>query len=211
MQEPMQQPKPRKTIHIGYVIAIIIIIIAAIVCAVVFWPKSSGPVTPPPTPTPTVSSTPTPTPISKVTVSIASTTASKSAKYFNVSVNISQISNFAGSSCDIKYDPKVIAVDNVSAGEISGTVINLKFWGLIPPGTQGTLRVDTLDTTLAGISGEGTLCNIRFKIIGAVNSSSAISFIQNFPADKESSLRLGDANDYEIPSTWVNGSVTIIK
>ena len=63
MQEPMQQPAPRKTINIGYLIAIIIPIIIAVILAVVFWPSSGngGPVTP--TPTPTVSPTPTPTPI----------------------------------------------------------------------------------------------------------------------------------------------------
>ena len=210
MQEPTQEPKPRKTIHIGYVIPAIIIIIVAIVCAVVFGSSGKGgPATPTPTPTPTVAPTPTPTPITNVTVSIvAPATASKSAKYFNVSVNVSQISNFAGSSCDIKYDPKVIVVDNISAGKINGAPVPLENWAYIPTGTQGTVRIVTLDPSLSGINGEGYLFTIRFHVIGAVGSSSAISFIKT-STDPESNLRLGAANADEIPSTWVNGSVTI--
>jgi hypothetical protein len=210
MQEPTQQPAPRKTIHIGYVIAAIIIIIVAIVCAVIFWP-SPGPITPTPTPTPTVTPTPTPTPITKVTVSIvAPATASKSAKYFNVSVNVSQISNFASSTCDIKYDPKVIAVDNIFTGKINDMTVPMRNWSYIPASTQGTVRIFTLDPSLSGINGEGYLFILHFKIIGAVNSSSAISFIQT-QTDPESNLRLSTVIGNEIPSTWVNGSVTIIK
>jgi hypothetical protein len=209
MQEPTPQTKPQKTIHIGYVIAAIIIIIVAVVCAIIFWP-SPGPVTPTPTPTPIVTTPPTPTPISNITVSIATTTASKSAKYFNVSVNISQISNFAGSSCDIKYDPKVITVYNISTGSINGAAVPLENWAYIPSSTQGTVRIVTLDPSLSGINGEGYLCTIRFQVVSSavVGSSSAISFIKT-STDPESNLRLGDVNGNEIPSTWINGSVTI--
>ena len=208
MQEPTQQPAPRKTIHIGYVIATIIIIIAAIVCAVVFWPSSSGPVTPTPTPTPTATPAPTPTPILTPTVSITAPATANKSKNFHVFVNVSTVSNLAGAQFDIKYDPKVITVVNVSSGQINGITMPMHWWGYIPDGIQGTMRIIDLDTTDAGINGEGYLADITFLAKGTSGSTSNISFIQT-PTDPDSNLRLGDVNADEIPSIWVNGSVTV--
>ncbi len=213
MQEPTQQPAPRKTIHIGYVIAAIIIIIIAIVCAVVFWPSSSGPVTTTPTPTPTATPAPTPTPILTPTVSITAPATANKSKNFHVFVNVSTVSDLAGAQFDIKYDSKVITVVNVSAGQINGRTIPIEQWALIPSNTQGTVRVVTLDPTSAGITGagyfgEGSLADITFLAKGTSGSTSNISFIQT--TDTGSTLHLGNnVNGDEIPSIWVNGSVTI--
>ena len=75
----MEEPKKRKTIHIGYVIALIVPILVVILL-VVLWPSGEGGVTPTPTSGPTATATPhgtvTPTattpPVGSVTVSIDS-------------------------------------------------------------------------------------------------------------------------------------------
>jgi hypothetical protein len=208
MQEPTQQPAPRKTIHIGYIIPAIVITIVAIVCAVVVGPTSTGPVTPTPTPIVTPTLAPTPTPILTSTISITAPATANKSKNFHVFVNVSTVSNLAGAQFDIKYDPKVITVVNVSTGQINGITIPMSQWKFIPANTQGTVRIVTLDPTLTGINGEGCLADITFLAKGTSGSTSNISFIQT-QTDPESNLVLGETNGDEIPSIWINGSVTI--
>lgn len=215
MQEPMQQPKPKKTIHIGYIIAIIIPILAVII-AVIFWPDNEpGPGTPTPTPittaspTSTVVPTPTTAPVTAVNVSVVVPTTIVG-KDFHVLINISEVSNLAGAQYDIKYDPKIIKVIEVTAGQINGTVIPLQQWSLKPVSTQGLVRIVNLidvKATPAGISGEGCLADIHFRAIGA-SGTSAISFVEG-QGDPVGYLNIGDISANYIPAGWINGTVTI--
>jgi hypothetical protein len=206
MQEPTQQPKPKKTFHIGYVIAIIIPIVAVIL-AVIFWPESTPP-TPTPTPTPTATPSPTPSPTPTPIISITAPATANKTSTFHVFVNISTVSNLAGAQFDVKYDPKVITVTNISNGKINGITVPMQSWAYIPASTQGTVRIVILDPSLAGINGEGYLADITFNAKGTSGSSSNISFIQT-ATDPESNLHLGDITADEIPTSWINGSVTI--
>ena len=215
MEEPKEEPKKRKTIHIGYVIALIVPILIVILL-VVLWPSGEGGVTPTPTiaPTGTPHTTATPTattpPIGSVTVSIDTpdTVKKSSSRYFHVLVKITDITNFDVAQYDITYDPDVIRIQDVTAGDISGTIIPTENWAYEPANTQGTVRIINSMTKVLGVSGEGYLADIKFKIMGDPGESSVISFIEGF-GDPQGYLIIGNNVGIEITATWTNGSVMI--
>jgi len=220
--------EPRKTIHIGYLIPPIIAIIA-IILLVILWPSGDGGGTPTPTAvvtatatakpsgtptaTPGTTATPTAPPVGSVTVSIDSpdTVKKSSGRYFHAYVNITSVNDFYAAQYDITYDPAVIRVQDVSAGNIAGTTIRLEKWSYVPANTQGTLRiVNSLPTTMGanGVSGEGYLADIYFKVMGDPGDSSAISFIEGL-GDPAGYLMIGNNQGLEITANWIDASVTI--
>ena len=216
----MAEPKKSKTIHIGYVIALIVPILV-IILLVVFWPSGNGGGNATLTPTATATSqgtatptaTATTTPVGSVTVSIdAPATVDKSAsRYFHALVKITSVTNFYETQYDISYDPDVIKIQDVTAGNISGTVIPVEAWVYVPANTQGTVRIiNTVPKTLGanGVSGEGYLADIYFKIMGNPGNSSVISFIEGF-GNPQGYLMIGNNAAEEITATWINSSVVI--
>ena len=216
----MAEPKKRKAIHIGYVIAFIVPILV-IILLVVFWPSGNGGGNATLTPTATATSqgtatptaTATTTPVGSVTVSIdAPATVDKSAgKYFHVLVKITDVTNFDSAQYDITYDPSVIIIQTdggVTAGNISGTIIPIGEWGYVPANTQGTVRIFNSVPKAPGVSGEGYLADIKFKIMGNPGNSSVISFIEGF-GNPQGYLTIGNNAAEEITATWINSSVVI--
>lgn len=177
--------------------------------------------TPASTPTPTATDTQQPTvtptattpPVGAVTVSIDSpeTVKKSSGRYFHAYVNITSVNNFYMATYDITYNPEVIKVQDVRVGDISGTTIKLEEWGYVPANTQGTLRVvNSIPTSASagGISGEGCLADIYFKVMGDPGDSSVISFIEGL-GEPPGHLKICNNQIIEIATTWVNASVTI--
>jgi len=145
-----------------------------------------------------------------VTVSIdcPETIDKSSSRYFHVFVRITDVTNFYAAQYDITYNPAVIRIQDVSAGIISGTAIPIFNWGYIPTNTQGAVRIANTVHGATGVSGEGYLADIYFKVICDPGNSSVISFIEGF-GDPEGELILGNNVGIEIPATWVDDVVTI--
>jgi hypothetical protein len=177
-----------------------------------------GVTTPTPTSTPTATATPhstvTPTPttppVGSVTVSIDSpdTVVKSSGRYFHALVKITDVTNFDAAQYDITYDPDVIRIQDVTAGDISGTAIPIEEWGYVPANTQGTVKITNSVPNASGISGEGYLADIYFKVMGDPGDSSVISFIEGF-GDPQGYLMIGNNAGIEITATWTNSLVTI--
>lgn len=218
----MEEPKKKKTIPIGYLIAPIITIVA-IILLVVLWPSGDGGGTPTPTATPTTTATATTTPtgtptattppVGAVTISIdAPETVAKSAgRYFHAYVNITSVSDFYAAQYDITYNPDVIRVQDVTPGDISGATIRIEKWSYVPANTQGTLRiVNSLPSSMgaSGVSGDGYLADIYFKVMGDPDDFSVISFIEG-EGDPAGYLMIGDNEGTEITATWNDGFVAI--
>ena len=211
----MEEPKKRKTIHIGYVIALIVLILIVIL-VVVLWPSGEGSEQPTPTPTatttPSASVTPTATtpPVGSVTVSIDSpdTVDKSSSRYFHALVKITNVTNFDAAQYDITYDPDVLRIQDITAGDISGTTIPIEEWGYVPANTQGTVRIVNSVPKAPGVSGEGYIADIYFKVMGDPGDSSVISFIEGF-GDPQGYLMIGNNAGVEITATWTDGSVAI--
>jgi Cohesin domain len=213
----MEEPKKKKTIHIGYVIAIIIPILI-IVLVVVLWPSGEGGVTPTPTSGPTSTATPqgsvTPTattpPVGSVTVSIdcPETIDKSKGRYFHALVEITSVTDLDAAQYDITYDPDVLRIQEVTAGDISGTTIPIEEWGYVPANTQGTVRIVNSVPNAPGVSGDGYLADIYFKVMGDPGDSSVISFIEGF-GEPAGYLMIGNNVGLEISAAWTDISVTI--
>jgi hypothetical protein len=215
----MAEPKKKKTIHIGYVIALIVPILV-IILVVVLLPSGNGGGNATPTAvvtaTPQATITPTPTipPVGSVTVSIdAPDTVDKSdSRYFHAFVKITSVNNFSAAMYDISYDPDVIRVQSVKTGDISGVTIRLATQVYVPANTQGLLRIvnsiPDAEYATGGVSGEGYLADIYFKVMGDPGDSSVISFVEG-AGDPEGDLMIGNNEVIEIPATWTNSSVVI--
>ncbi|MFA5367494.1 MAG: cohesin domain-containing protein [Dehalococcoidia bacterium] len=216
----MEEQKKKKTIHIGYLIAPVITIVA-IILLVVLLPSDDGGVTPTPTATATATATATPTgtpvpttpPVGDVTISIDSpeSVVKASGRYFHAYVSITSVDNFYGAQYDISYDPSVIRVQDVTAGDISGNTIRIEKWSFIPANTQGTLRIiNSLPTAMgtSGVSGEGYLADIYFRIYGNPGDFTTISFVEGL-GDPVGYLMVGNNEGLEISSTWIDAAVII--
>ena len=218
----MVEPKKKRSIHIGWVVALVVPILIVILIVVLLSSNDGGgTVTPTATSWPTATTTPgvsiTPTattpPVGSVTVSIDCPEVrdiSADGKYFHALVKISNVTNFDAAQYDIIYDPDVIRIqkDGISAGIISGTTIPIEEWGYVPANTQGTIRIVNSVPNAAGVSGEGYLADIYFKIIGDAGDSSVIAFIEG-SGDPIGYLMIDNNAGIEISATWVDGSIAI--
>ena len=164
-------------------------------------PSPTPTVTPTPTPTPTATPTPTPTP--GTTVSINAPPEVLPEGNFIAIVAIAEVSNFHLGQFDVKYDPAVIHVTDVTNGLMGPTVVTISVWGFIPPSppnTQGRIRV--LCTT-GSASGSGSLAQIHFQVVGPAGSSSVLDLLNGV---------LSDVNAKEItPVTWLDGAVQVVE
>ena len=119
---------------------------------------------------------------------------------FTVRINVGQVTNFDSCQFDVSYDPNVIEVTGVTAGNISGTSIPIDGWSLDPVGTQGKVRVLCNVPDVPGVTGEGYLAEIHFRVVGQDGDSSNITLSGGVLYDNES---------HEIVAQWVNDSINI--
>ena len=192
-----------------------VVLVSTIACSSVPEPTSTLTSTPTSTATNQPTSTPTATitSVGSVTVSIDCPEAidKSDSRYFHAFVNITSVDNFLAAIYDISYDPAVLRVQDVKMGDISGTTIRIEEWGYAPANTQGLLRIVNSvpnDAAASGVSGEGYLVDIYFKVMGDPGDSSGISFVEGL-GDPEGYLMIGNSEVVEIPATWTNGSVII--
>ena len=135
---------------------------------------------------------------SDVEVSIAAPAEVNPDGHFTASVNVTEVSDFDACQFDVTYDPGVIEVTDVTAGNIGGTTIPIAMWGLVE---QGRIRIIGNVPGVPGVSGSGYLAEIHLHVIGSPGSTSAIDFSNGLLGDK-----------YANPITevtWVGASVYV--
>ena len=117
---------------------------------------------------------------------------------FTARVNVTEVSDFDACQFDVTYDPGVIEVTDVTAGNIGGATIPIAMWGLIEP---GRIRVIGNVPGIPGVDGSGYMAEIHFHVIGSPGNTSAIDLSNGLLGDKY-------ANPIT-PVTWVGASVTV--
>jgi PKD repeat protein len=128
---------------------------------------------------------------------------------FEVKINIDSVTNFDAAQYDISYDRLVIEMTSVTAGEITtGTgpvAIPVDLYGLVPAGTQGTVRViNNVDGIVPGVTGSGYLAVIHFHALpGTAGQDSNITLSNGLLGNK-------DAEPITV-SAWNGASVTIVN
>ena len=112
------------------------------------------------------------------------------------------MTDFDAAQFDIPFDHTVLTIDDISAGAdindgtIDQTTIPVAVTNELSP---GTVRVVLNVPAFPGVTGAGTLADLRFHAIGADGTSSAIELSEVVLVDKTARV---------IPST-VEGPVTV--
>ena len=91
--------------------------------------------------------------------------------------------NVASLEFFLSYDPTVLELTGVKAGALASTAL-LEFNGL----TSGSIWAGIIDTS--GISGDGPVAVITFKIVGDSESNTALTFADVVAFDATSSLKI---------------------
>ena len=116
---------------------------------------------------------------------------------FTADVDIVNVENLDSAAYDVVFDDTVLRLDDVTDGTIDGTAIPVDIWNLV----DGRVTIVQNVPGLAGVTGDGTLAELEFHVIGDVGDSSAID-LQNG--------MLGDNVGVEIDDAfWVDGAVTV--
>ena len=122
---------------------------------------------------------------------------------FIATVAIAGVNSFHNGQFDVKYNPSVVHVTDVTDGVIGPMVVTVGLWGFIPPSppdTQGQIRV--LCST-GSASGSGYLALVHFHVVGGAGSSSVLDLLNGV---------LSDVNAKEItPVTWLDGAVQVVE
>ena len=116
---------------------------------------------------------------------------------FAATVNISQVENFDATNYDVSFDPTVLRLDNVTSGELDGTVIPIDIWNETSPGRYTIVQNVP---GLSGVSGSGYLAVLHFHTVAAGQSDMSLS-------NGVLSSNLAE----EIPATWIGYSVNVIS
>jgi hypothetical protein len=133
-----------------------------------------------------------------VTVSIDAPAEVLEDSDFTAAVDIVNVVNFDAAQYEVVFDDTVLQLDDVTAGDIAGTEIPVGVFNEIAPGRFAVVQNVP---GLAGVTGDGTLAELQFHVIGAPGDASDI--------DLEDGL-LVDNTATEIAAIWLGGAVDVI-
>ncbi|RZN44046.1 MAG: hypothetical protein EF813_00260 [Methanosarcinales archaeon] len=123
---------------------------------------------------------------------------------FNVTINVTDVTDLCVAQFDLTFDPDVIDVGNVESGMINDRGMPITYRMM----EDGRLRMMLFDFDLiveGGVSGPGYLAKITFDVVGATGDTSAIDFCES----DEFTRKLGDVDGDIIDANWYGADVTI--
>ena len=116
---------------------------------------------------------------------------------FTATIDIGGVVDLNGAQYDISFDPSVLRLDDVTAGEIDGTEIPVDIWNEISPGTYTIVQnVPGLE----GVSGSGYLAVLHFRVKGSSGTSTSITLQNGWLSDKEAK---------QIIAQWIGDLVNV--
>ncbi len=122
---------------------------------------------------------------------------------FTAMVGINQVSNFDAANYDVSYNPAVLRLINVTAGQINSggnlTAIPVDMWSTNTTAT-GTVRIVQNVPGPNGASGTGYLAMLQFGVTGSVGQSSNITLTNGVLSDNLAQL---------IPASWIGDVVRV--
>ncbi len=128
----------------------------------------------------------------------------------DVPITVKNFTKIKGLQFPVQWDPAVLKYQNVNSFNLPGVTIDN--FGLMDT-LAGVIRFNWYTAPAAGLTkSDGVhLFKIKMKVVGAVNSSTQISFPTNiltFPVEVIQWNPV-DSMDYEIPSTLVPGTAAV--
>jgi hypothetical protein len=148
-----------------------------------------------------VTSTPTPKPTPSDDVAIrvpVMVNAPESVSgMFDVTIDVENVADINSGQFDISFDPSVVNVTGVSAGNIGGTTIPIVGWGFMDADTVRVLfKLDGVDC----VSGSGYVARIDFETSGSKGDSCVLGM---------SNVMLVNTGAEEMPVAWIDDEVTV--
>ena len=116
---------------------------------------------------------------------------------FDVTIDISDVTDLDSGQFDLSFDSSVVNATNVTDGRLDGETIPILMWTSVD---ANTIRVIVNAPGVEGVSGSGYLAKIGFEVKGKGGDESVLDISDGFLCDN-----MGE----EIPANWVDVSVGI--
>ncbi|MHC1572947.1 MAG: cohesin domain-containing protein [Candidatus Syntropharchaeales archaeon] len=128
---------------------------------------------------------------------------------FEVTIDVTEITDLNGGQFDLVYDPEVIEVVEVKDGNIDGTKIPIVGKRHFTDDDYDRYRVLFKLDGADCVSGSGYLAKIIFEVVGGIGDTTIIDIVDDFDEEGEPpNLAEADAAD-EIPANWFGTTVNI--
>jgi len=116
---------------------------------------------------------------------------------FNATIEIEDVVCMKGGVFDLSFDPGVVNVTDVTAGNIDGTTIPIVDWRFMD---ANTIRVIFELSGDDAVSGSGCVARVGFEITGSQGDSCVLDM---------SNGEIVDTGGDEVPAIWLDDAVTI--
>ena len=124
---------------------------------------------------------------------------------FNATIEIEDVTDLHAGQLDLSFDPSVVNVLGVDAGNINGTTIPILGWRFMDDGRiRALFTLSGLDTA----SGSGYVASIDFETTGSEGDACVLG-ISNGTLVSITFTELGGATPEEIPAIWTGDEVTL--
>ncbi|MHC1575139.1 MAG: cohesin domain-containing protein [Candidatus Methanogasteraceae archaeon] len=127
---------------------------------------------------------------------------------FEVTIDVTEIIDLNGGQFDLEYDPDVLKMLDVEAGNIDDTevpIVDVRYFtDDYHDGDRVLFKLNGADC----VSGSGYLVKITFEVIGGTGDTSIIDIITD-PDKKEQPPNLAEADANNITANWFGTNVTI--
>ena len=115
---------------------------------------------------------------------------------FEVTIDIHNVVDLDSGQFDLSFDPGVVNVTDVSAGNIAGTTVLIESWGFVD---ADTIRVRFNLPGAVGVSGSGQITTISFETTGSQGDACVLDIFNGL---------LVDTGADKIPAIWIDDEVT---
>ena len=116
---------------------------------------------------------------------------------FDVTLDISAVTDLDSGQFDLSFDSSVVNATNVTDGRLDGKTIPIFMWTSVD---AGTIRVMVNALGAEGVSGSGYLAKIGFEVRGKGGDESVLDIGNGL---------LGDKDAMEIPANWIDGELKV--
>jgi hypothetical protein len=118
---------------------------------------------------------------------------------FDVTIDISEVTNFDSAQFNLSFDSSVVNVTDVTDGCLDGEAIPILTWNLID---VDTIQVIVDNQGIEGVNGSGYLVNILFEVKGEGGAECVLDIHDGL---------LVNNTGAEIPAKWIDAEIRIGK
>ena len=133
----------------------------------------------------------------EVKVSVPEPEEIKEGETFDVTIDISDVTDLDSGQFDLSFDSSIVNATNVTDGRLEGKTIPILMWTSVD---ADTIRVMVNAPGAEGVNGSGYLAKIGFEVRGKGGDESVLDIANGL---------LGDKDAMEIPANWIDGELKV--